>query len=74
MDLNIDSFFQAPEELPPGGDAGDAYDDVSELMKSWICERTAPEILPCQTSLLDRMMERVQRQISPETRLLTLIK
>ncbi|EMR11210.1 hypothetical protein PNEG_00800 [Pneumocystis murina B123] len=63
MDLNLDTFFDLQD---PSSDQNDRKNDLLQLMKSWISERTAPEILPCQTTLLERMMERIQRQISQD--------
>ncbi|KAL7276730.1 GINS complex subunit [Rhizina undulata] len=37
--------------------------DINDLTRSWIAERTAPEILPFQNSLLERLMERIRQQI-----------
>ncbi|KTW28789.1 hypothetical protein T552_01419 [Pneumocystis carinii B80] len=61
MDLNLDTFFELQNPSP---DQNDTNNDLSELIKTWISERTAPEILPCQTTLLDKMMQRIQQQIS----------
>ncbi|ODQ64038.1 subunit of the GINS complex [Nadsonia fulvescens var. elongata DSM 6958] len=40
-----------------------SQNDVDELLKYWVSERAAPEILEFQKSLLDRIMFRVRRQI-----------
>jgi len=41
----------------------DASQDVKDLTRSWIAERAAPEILPYQSTLLERLMERIRHQI-----------
>jgi len=41
----------------------DASQDVKDLTRSWIAERAAPEILPYQSALLERLMERIRHQI-----------
>ncbi|KTW31145.1 DNA replication protein SLD5 [Pneumocystis jirovecii RU7] len=57
MDLDIDALL----ELEPVFNKEDeGKKDVSELMKSWISERIAPELLPFQGVLLERMMERTE--------------
>ncbi|KAF8477023.1 hypothetical protein BDZ91DRAFT_688061 [Kalaharituber pfeilii] len=37
--------------------------DITDLTKSWIAERGAPEILPFQGPLVERVMERIREQI-----------
>lgn len=38
--------------------------DIQKLRRIWVAERAAPEILPFEGPLLDRMMERVRSQVS----------
>lgn len=38
--------------------------DLHDLTRAWVAERAAPEILPWPESLMDRTMERIQRQVS----------
>ena len=38
--------------------------DLQELTRAWVIERSAPEILPWPESLMDRMMERIRRQVA----------
>jgi GINS complex subunit 4 len=40
-----------------------AQQDVKELTRYWIAERSAPEILPFQEPLLERLMERIRQQV-----------
>lgn len=37
--------------------------DLNDLTKSWIAERGAPEILPFQGTLVDRIMDRIRAQV-----------
>lgn len=37
--------------------------DMKRLKQVWIAERTAPEILDFEESLIDRMIERIQHQV-----------
>ncbi|KAF8473275.1 hypothetical protein BDZ91DRAFT_770516 [Kalaharituber pfeilii] len=39
------------------------YWDIADLIKSWIADRGAPEILPVQGPLVERAMGRIQEQI-----------
>lgn len=48
---------------PPSGTQSTPAQDLQDLTKQWIAERGAPEILPYQGALLDRVMERVREQV-----------
>ncbi|KAF1916233.1 hypothetical protein BDU57DRAFT_224043 [Ampelomyces quisqualis] len=37
--------------------------DLQELTRCWVAERVAPEILPWPSQLMDRVLERIRRQI-----------
>ncbi|KAK5115480.1 hypothetical protein LTR62_001139 [Meristemomyces frigidus] len=37
--------------------------DLQALTRAWVNERTSPELLPYPTSLIDRVMERLKKQI-----------
>ncbi|KAF1942508.1 GINS complex, Sld5 component [Clathrospora elynae] len=37
--------------------------DLQELTRCWVAERVAPEILPWPSDLMDRVLERIRRQI-----------
>ncbi|KAH7390619.1 hypothetical protein BKA66DRAFT_459399 [Pyrenochaeta sp. MPI-SDFR-AT-0127] len=37
--------------------------DLQELTRCWVAERVAPEILPWPSELMDRVLERIRRQI-----------
>ena len=37
--------------------------DLRELTRLWVTERSAPEILPWPKELMDRMGERIRRQV-----------
>lgn len=52
--------FDARGEIPHSSTS-----DIETLTKFWIAERTAPEILPYQNDILERVMERVRAQVSP---------
>ena len=38
--------------------------DLQELTRAWVAERSAPEILPWPTSLMERILDRIRRQVS----------
>lgn len=37
--------------------------DLQELTRAWITERSAPELLPWPESLMERVLERIRRQV-----------
>ena len=37
--------------------------DLQELTRAWVTERSAPEILPWPTSLMERVLDRIRRQV-----------
>ena len=37
--------------------------DLQELTRCWVAERTAPEILPWPSELMDRALERIRKQV-----------
>ena len=37
--------------------------DLQDLTRSWVAERVAPELLPYPESLMERVLERIRRQI-----------
>ena len=37
--------------------------DLQELTRAWVGERAAPELLPWPHSLMERMMDRIRRQV-----------
>ena len=37
--------------------------DLQALTRAWVNERTAPELLPYPTGLVERVMERVKKQV-----------
>lgn len=39
--------------------------DHQLLTRFWVAERAVPELLPWPASLMERMMERVRRQVLP---------
>lgn len=38
--------------------------DLQELTRSWVAERVAPEILPWPADLMERVLDRIRRQVS----------
>lgn len=38
--------------------------DLQELSRAWVAERVAPEILPYPESLMERVLERIRKQVS----------
>ena len=37
--------------------------DLQELTRAWLNERSAPELLPWPDSLMERVLERIRRQV-----------
>lgn len=38
--------------------------DLQELTRAWVTERSAPEILPWPGALLERVLDRIRRQVT----------
>ena len=38
--------------------------DLQELTRCWVAERVAPEILPWPSELMDRVLDRIRRQVN----------
>jgi GINS complex subunit 4 len=58
--MDIDDILQ---EFDAGGAVHDASKDIQNLTTAWIAERSAPEIMPFQAALVDRLTERIRQQI-----------
>ncbi|KAI5815790.1 hypothetical protein BZA77DRAFT_247908 [Pyronema omphalodes] len=50
-------------EFDAGAPVSNPGKDISDLTTAWIAERTAPEILPFQTQLVERLTDRIRQQI-----------
>ena len=37
--------------------------DLQELTRAWVTERSAPELLPWPGSLIERVLDRIRRQV-----------
>ena len=37
--------------------------DLQELTRTWVNERSAPELLPWPADLMDRVLERIRKQV-----------
>lgn len=37
--------------------------DLQDLSRAWVTERSAPEILPWPNSLMERVLERIHKQV-----------
>lgn len=37
--------------------------DLQELTRCWVAERVAPEILPWPSQLMERVLDRIRRQV-----------
>ena len=37
--------------------------DLQELTRCWVAERIAPELLPWPSELMDRVLERIRKQV-----------
>lgn len=59
MDDNIDDILAEFDKRS----VPSSTQDLSDLTKQWIAERGAPEILPYQGPLLERIMERIREQV-----------
>jgi GINS complex subunit 4 len=40
--------------------------DLQELTRCWVAERVAPEILPWPSDLMNRVLDRIRRQVRSE--------
>ena len=38
--------------------------DLQELTRAWVIERSAPEILPWPQTLIERILEKIRRQVN----------
>lgn len=38
--------------------------DLQELTRAWVTERSAPEILPWPNALIERVLERIRKQVA----------
>ena len=38
--------------------------DLQGLTRAWVAERSSPELLQWPSSLMDRMLDRIKRQVS----------
>lgn len=43
--------------------------DLQELSRAWVTERSAPEILPWPDALMERVPERIHQQVELKTNL-----
>lgn len=72
MDIDISDILASVTRAAPGDPSSssslyldtDAATDHQLLTRSWISERCAPDLLPYPTELMQRVMSRVQQQIS----------
>lgn len=47
----------------PADDNTEKQQDLELLTKAWVSERVAPELLPYPAELMDRVMNRLRRQV-----------
>lgn len=40
--------------------------DLQQLTRAWVTERSAPEILPWPTELMERVLERIRKQVQSQ--------
>lgn len=57
MDID-DLLHEFDDDQSPTGSR-----DIHDLTQAWIAERTAPEILPFQTLIIERLMDRIRQQV-----------
>ncbi|KAA8914262.1 hypothetical protein FN846DRAFT_896987 [Sphaerosporella brunnea] len=58
--MDIDDILQ---EFDSGSQQASSAGDLSALTTAWIAERSAPEILPFEHAILERLTERIRQQI-----------
>lgn len=64
--MNFDDIlkdFEKGSEIQKQSTEQDRANDLAKLTQTWVKERTIPELLPYESELLDRMLERVRKQI-----------
>lgn len=49
-----------------GQSAAQETSDLQALVRAWITERSAPEILPWPDSLMERVLRRINQQVESE--------
>ena len=59
-DLDIDELLNESNNVSP-------KNDVQILIKAWVAERTAPELLPYENFTIERLLDRVQQQVTQTT-------
>ncbi|EXJ82660.1 hypothetical protein A1O3_06474 [Capronia epimyces CBS 606.96] len=72
MDMDIADILAEVSRPPDAGSRGqadafsdtDAFTDHQLLTRAWTCERCAPDLLPYPCDLMNRVMARVQSQVS----------
>jgi hypothetical protein len=63
MDMDMDLNLRPSPTLPPSL--------ISSLQTAWITERTAPDLLPYETRLVDLLSSRLKQQVPPRRKWLT---
>ena len=59
--MDIDDILA---EVDPGPAAAPETVDLQDLTRAWVNEKNAPELLPWPEALVERVMERIRKQVS----------
>lgn len=60
--MEIDDILEEAE----GQVAAQEKSDLQALVRAWVTERSAPEILPWPDSLMERVLQRINHQVESE--------
>ncbi|KAL1646354.1 GINS complex subunit [Diplodia intermedia] len=61
--MDIDDILAEVSRDSPAQQHDQAARDLQDLTRLWVAERVAPEILPYPDALMERVLDRVRRQI-----------
>ncbi|KAF9634448.1 putative dna replication complex gins protein sld5 protein [Lasiodiplodia theobromae] len=65
--MDIDDILAEVSRDSPAQQHEQAARDLEELTRLWVAERVAPEILPYPDALMERVLDRVRKQMFSET-------
>lgn len=61
--MDIDDILAEVSRDSPAQQHEQAARDLQELTRLWVAERVAPELLPYPDALMERVLDRVRRQV-----------
>ncbi|EOD46202.1 M-phase inducer phosphatase [Neofusicoccum parvum] len=61
--MDIDDILAEVSRDSPAQQHEQAARDLQELTRLWVAERVAPEVLPYPDALVERILDRIRRQI-----------